>query len=178
MKNIGLLLTISTLSIFCFLFFASCAGSEDAPQNDLTESVSPYSDSETEKGETEDAENKERYNMRMKINDSYVTVKWENNDSARALWELCKNRPLTIKTSMYGGFEQVGSIGESLPSDDKKTTTEAGDIVLYSGNQIVVFYGSNSWEYTRLGKITDKSPDELTKLLSNKNATIVISSEG
>ena len=66
--------------------------------------------------------------------------------------------------SMYGGFEQVGSIGSSIARNDKQTTTDYGDIVLYSGNQIVVFYGSNSWAYTRLGHI-DMTKEELTELL-------------
>ena len=76
--------------------------------------------------------------------------------------------------SMYGGFEQVGPIGQSLPRDDSQTTTQAGDIVLYSGNQIVVFYGSNSWSYTRLGHISDKTAEEMTELLSNGDVTITI----
>lgn len=75
---------------------------------------------------------------------------------------------------MYGGFEQVGSIGTSLPQNDVKTTTSAGDIVLYSGDQMVVFYGSNTWEYTRLGHITDQSADEMTNLLSNGDTVITI----
>ena len=78
--------------------------------------------------------------------------------------DLCSDTPLTIQMSMYGGFEQVGSIGSSLPRNDVQTTTGAGDIVLYSGNQIVVFYGSNSWAYTRLGHITDKTPGEMRAL--------------
>ena len=75
---------------------------------------------------------------------------------------------------MYGGFEQVGPIGQSLPRDDSQTTTQTGDIVLYSGNQIVVFYGSNSWSYTRLGHISDKTAEEMTQLLSNGDVTITI----
>ena len=78
---------------------------------------------------------------------------------------------------MYGGFEQVGSLGSDLPASDEQTTTEAGDIVLYSGNQIVVFYGSNTWAYTRLGHITDKSPQELEELLGNGDTTISIKTE-
>ncbi len=74
--------------------------------------------------------------------------------------------------SMYGDFEQVGSLGTSLPRKDEQTTTQAGDIVLYSGNQIVVFYGSNSWAYTRLGKITDKSAEELEELMGSGDVTI------
>lgn len=78
---------------------------------------------------------------------------------------------------MYGGFEQVGPIGTSLPRKDVQTTTQAGDIVLYSGNQIVVFYGSNSWAYTRLGHISDKTPSEMAELLGSGDVTITIGME-
>ncbi|SEQ33280.1 hypothetical protein SAMN02910369_01587 [Lachnospiraceae bacterium NE2001] len=113
--------------------------------------------------------------MVMTINDTKVDVTWENNASVAELKELAEDG-LTISMTMYGGFEQVGSIGKSITRDDKQTTTSAGDIVLYSGNQLVVFYGSNSWAYTRLGKIklTEK---ELTNLLSNGDVTITLSME-
>ncbi|MBD5483697.1 MAG: hypothetical protein HDR15_14465 [Lachnospiraceae bacterium] len=110
----------------------------------------------------------------MKINDEAVTVVWEENESVVALTEILLEQPLSIQMSMYGGFEQVGPFGTSLPRNDKQTTTQAGDIVLYSGNQIVVFYGSNSWAYTRLGKITDKSEMELEELLGNGDVTITL----
>lgn len=113
--------------------------------------------------------------MQMRINDIPVAVQWENNDSTAALMELVRKTPLTIQMSMYGGFEQVGSIGTSLPRNDVQTTTATGDIVLYSGNRIVVFYGSNSWAYTKLGRITDKSASEMTELLGNEDVTITIS---
>ena len=114
--------------------------------------------------------------LQMKIGDTGVTVNWEDNESVEALKELCQDGPLTIQMSMYGGFEQVGSIGQDLPRNDSQTTTQAGDIVLYSGNQIVVFYGSNSWAYTRLGHITDQSEQELAELLGNGDVTITIDS--
>lgn len=57
--------------------------------------------------------------------------------------------------SDYAGFEKVGSLGRSLPTSNSQTTTQSGDIVLYNGDQIVIFYASNSWSYTRLGKIDD-----------------------
>ena len=112
--------------------------------------------------------------MQMEINDTPVTVAWENNESVSALKELAMDG-LTIQMSMYGGFEQVGSIGQRLPSSDVQTSTSSGDIVLYSGNQLVVFYGSNSWAYTRLGHITDKTSDEMRMLLSNGDVTITLS---
>ena len=106
--------------------------------------------------------------MIMTIGNTKVDVSWEDNDSVRELRELASSG-ITIQMSMYGGFEQVGPIGANLPRNDVQTTTQAGDIVLYSGNQIVVFYGSNSWAYTRLGKIEGLSQSELRSLLG-KNA--------
>ena len=108
------------------------------------------------------------------IGDTPVSVDWEDNASVDALRELVKDQPLTVEMSMYGGFEQVGSLGTGLPRDDRQTTTESGDIVLYSGNQIVVFYGSNSWAYTRLGHISDKSAEEMKALLGNGNVTLTL----
>ena len=111
--------------------------------------------------------------MQMSINGTPVVVAWEENDSVYALRELAKTG-LTIQMSMYGGFEQVGSIGQRLPSSDRQTSTSSGDIVLYSSNQLVVFYGSNSWAYTRLGRITDKTPEEMRELLGNGDVTITL----
>ena len=111
----------------------------------------------------------------MKIGDTPVAVAWEDNEAVAALKEYCRDQILTIPMSMYGGFEQVGSIGTTLPQNDVQTTAQSGDIMLYSGDQIVVFYGSNSWAYTRLGHITDQSQDELTALLSNGDISISLS---
>ena len=111
----------------------------------------------------------------MTIGNTPVSVDWEDNEAAEALKDLCRNQPLTIQMSMYGGFEQVGPIGTALPHNDVQTTTSAGDIVLYSGDQMVVFYGSNSWAYTRLGHITDISAEDMAELLSNGDTVITIS---
>ena len=115
--------------------------------------------------------------MTMKIGDTKVNVDWEDNQAVERLRDMAKDGDITIQMSMYGGFEQVGSIGQSLPRDDKQTTTSSGDIVLYSGNQMVVFYGSNSWSYTRLGHISDKDEAEMADLLSQGDVTITISTE-
>ena len=142
------------------------------PFEDAMSYILPYLDRQlnSDKEVNEEAE----MLMQMKIGDTDVVVDWEENESVEALKELCQTSPLTIQMSMYGGFEQVGPIGQSLPSADSQTTTQAGDIVLYSGNQIVVFYGSNSWAYTRLGHITDKSAQEMEELLSSGDITITL----
>lgn len=81
----------------------------------------------------------------------------ENNAAVDAFVEMMSSAPIIIQMSDYSGFEKVGSLGTSLPVDDSQITTHAGDIVLCNGNQIVIFYGSNSWSYTRLGEIDDLS---------------------
>lgn len=108
--------------------------------------------------------------MRLSIGGTAVPVTWESNASVEALKNLC---PLTIQMSMYGGFEQVGSIGQSIVRNDRQTDTHYGDIVLYSGNQIVIFYGSNSWAYTRLGHV-NLSQQEMRNLLGNGDVSITL----
>ena len=122
-----------------------------------------------------DNSEKEAATMQMKIGDTPVAVVWEDNESVEALKELAAGE-LTIQMAMYGDFEQVGPVGQRLPSSDIQTTTSSGDIVLYSGNQLVVFYGSNSWAYTRLGHI-NLSKEEMTELLSHGDTTISLSVE-
>lgn len=98
--------------------------------------------------------------MKLEIDKNVLDVTWNDNASVTALNEI---KPLTINMHLYGGFEQVGYIGESIVSDDKKITTKPGDIVLYSSNQIVVFFGTNTWSYTKLGHI-NLSENELNTL--------------
>ena len=112
--------------------------------------------------------------MKMFINSTSVTVEWEDNESVATLKEAVKANPITIQMSMYGGFEQFGSLGINLTRNDTRITTKSGDVILYSGNQMVVFYGSNTWAYTRLGHITDKTQAELATLLSNGNVTVIL----
>ncbi len=113
--------------------------------------------------------------LKLYIGDTEIPVEWEDNGSVNALKKLAE-KTLTVQMSMYGGFEQVGALGSTLPRDDRQTTTEAGDIVLYSGNQIVIFYGSNSWSYTRLGHAS-LSEQEMTELLSHGDVNITLKFE-
>ena len=113
--------------------------------------------------------------LHLFINDREIAVNWEDNESVKALADLVSSGPLTVQMSMYGGFEQVGSLGTTLPRNDSRITTQSGDIMLYSGNQIVIFYGSNSWAYTRLGKVADQSPAEMKTLLGSGDVTVTLS---
>ena len=113
--------------------------------------------------------------MRLSIGGTDVDVEWEDNQAVADLAALASNGPLVIDLSMYGGFEQVGPLGASLTANDVQMTTEPGDIVLYAGDQISIFYGSNSWSYTKLGHIAGKTADEMADLLGNEDVSITIS---
>ena len=115
--------------------------------------------------------------LTLTVDGQVLTVEWEENASVDALRELVKEAPVTVSMSPYGGFEQVGSLGTSLPRDDAQTTTDAGDIVLYQGNQMVLFHDSNSWSYTRLGHIENMNREELRNLLGGNGVTAVLSLE-
>lgn len=71
-------------------------------------------------------------------------------------------------------FEQVGEFGMDLPAEDVQTDTESGGIMLYAGDKNVLFYGHNSWAYTRLGKIKDQSEEEMTQLLGQHDVIITL----
>lgn len=103
--------------------------------------------------------------IQITIDGKTLPVVLEKNEATKALVAALQEAPITYIASDYGGFEKVGPLGRSLPTNNSQITTQAGDVILYSGNQIVLFYGSNSWSYTRLGKIDLSSMDELKTFL-------------
>ena len=111
----------------------------------------------------------------IQVGENTLTAILEDNESAKALKELLADGPLTISASNYGGFEKVCALGANLPRNARQTTTQAGDICLYNGSQIVIFYGSNSWAYTRLGKISDADGSKLERILSGEESEITLS---
>ena len=143
---------INTALAILILVLTGCA-SHGAPAAEV-QAASTHVESASEVGETNEMED----SMRLLIGETEVPVTWEENASVEALKEL---------------FEQVGSIGKSIVRDDKQTKTNYGDIVLYSGDQIVIFYGSNSWSYTRLGHI-DLTQQEMQNLLGGGDVSITL----
>ncbi|MGI6360439.1 MAG: cyclophilin-like fold protein [Acholeplasmatales bacterium] len=169
-----LLTFVLSLLLICSL---SGCGKNDAnsieSNNPTTEEPSittPIEDTTQETSESDEIMNK---TLVLKIDNTEVDVFWADNASVTALKELAKGG-LTINMSKYGGFEQVGSLGTSITSADTRITTTAGDIVLYSSNQIVIFYDSNTWAYTKLGHI-NLSKSELVDLLADEDVTITLS---
>lgn len=97
----------------------------------------------------------EKNGIAVKIGEYEFEATLADSVAAEAFAATLEEGPVTIEMSDYGGFEKVGPLNDSLPADDRYITTGAGDIVLYNKNQIVMFYGSNSWSYTPIAKVAD-----------------------
>lgn len=162
--NITMKYTVSLLT--CAILLITLSGC-----NNSNRTVSNASNDTSQPAEVEhDLTNKEN-DMKLFINDKEIPVSWESNDSVKEIMKDVANNEIAVEMSMYSDNEQVGSLGKKYTSNDKQTVTHNGDIVLYNSSNIVVFYGSNSWSYTRLGKM-DLEEQEVTELLSNGNVTI------
>ena len=111
----------------------------------------------------------------LKVDGNTMTATLTDNEATRELTKLLEHGDLTIRMSDYGGFEKVGVLPQSLPTSSTQITTEPGDIMLYQGNQMVIFYGSNSWSYTRLGKIDGATTSNLRQFLGNGDVTLTLS---
>lgn len=168
MRKIGIFL----VGILMVISLTSCDKSNNSSIQPTTDEpnatiTTPLDDDQITK-EDETANMK----LTLKIDGIEVDVIWADNNSVKVLKNLAKDG-LTINMSKYGGFEQVGSIGSTLPSSDTRITTSPGNIVLYLANQIVILYGSNTWSYTKLGHI-NLSKSELTDLLGDEDVVITL----
>jgi hypothetical protein len=174
------------MAVSLLFLLGGCQSAPSQPETETQDETVTETDTENdtvnetetgmEENEISEVSEKEEMTMILKINDQKIDVNWEDNESVTALEQLVSDKALTISMSMYGGWEQVGSIGRSLPRNDVQTTAVPGDIMLYSGNQIVLFYGNNSWAYTKLGSM-QASQDELRELLGNGDVTVESSME-
>lgn len=147
-----LLQLFSCVTVIAILL-SGCASGQRESSEISNESTPPAS----QQNDNSDTEENTVEKMTIQIGNNTFKATLENNGAVDALVDMMREEPVVIQMSDYSGFEKVGSLGTSLPTSNKQTTTQSGDIVLYNGNQIVIFYGSNSWSYTRLGRIDDLS---------------------
>lgn len=113
--------------------------------------------------------------LAIQIGDTILTATLADNSSAEALKKLLASHPLTISMSDYGDFEKVGELGSTLPRNDETIATEAGDLILYQGSRFVIYYDTNIWDFTRLGKIDSVSAGELREILGEGDVTATLS---
>lgn len=140
-------------------------------------SDSTGAESEENAGQTLDEMEADNMDNTMKITagDTTFTATFADNSSVEALKELLAEGPLTINMSDYASMEKVGPIGTSLPRNDEQITTGAGDIILYQGNSLVIYYDTNSWNFTRIGKINDVTQAELLEAFGDGEVTVTFS---
>lgn len=111
----------------------------------------------------------------LSANGKTRSVTLNDNAATAALKHLLKEGPLTVRMSDYGGFEKVGALPQSFPTSNSQITTQPGDIMLYQGNQMVIFYGSNSWSYTPLGKIDNATASNVKEFLGDGSVNVTLS---
>ena len=177
MKQVWILLVV-------VLFLTACGTAPNTQNKHQLSQISQLDfsseqDTKSEEAQTESDFNKtvdeEKEMLRIQIGDVALTAVLEDNSSVDALKELLSDGQITIDVQNYGGFEKVGMLPQSIPRDDMQITATPGDVMLYQGNSIVIFYGSNSWSYTKLGTITGVTQEELSEILGGKDSSIVLS---
>ena len=156
MKNRRFIVFFLVFCTSCLMAAASCSAASGiavSAQPADTAQLTQASDPALSDLEGETAMDK----ITLSFNDRTYTATLADNPSAQAFAELLKDGPLTVSAHDYGNFEKVGSLGTELPRTDEQITTAPGDIILYQGNQITVYYAQNTWNFTRLGRIDDPS---------------------
>ena len=115
--------------------------------------------------------------MYITIGEQTQSVTLVDNAATRALVEKLQLAPVSMTLNSSGGFEIWGALGFSLPTSNQQLAAQPGDVILYNGRNICLFYGSNSWSYTRLGKIDGLSESELRTFLKagESNITVILS---
>ena len=164
---------LASVLCFCLCFAVACAQTEPPTGNDV-ESSGPVQQPNDSEDPDKSEQDKEVNKMYLTINGNKLEVTLEENSATAALVELLKQGNITYTANDYGNFEKVGDLGHSLPHKDTQIKTEPGDVILYQGNQIVLFYGNNSWSYTRIGKINGYSASELRNLLGAGKGTVEV----
>lgn len=151
-------------------FFAGCGKTEPSPIDRI-----PSKGGEESSKPNSTPQNTLEDTMYIIINEYTLNVKMADNSSAKALLALLKDRNIAVDAHDYGGFEKVAFLGMELPINDEQITTEPGDVILYQGDQITVYYDTNSWNFTQLGKVQGVTAEKLKAILGGGDVTMVLS---
>ena len=174
-KKIIIITIISSIIIMVGISVKNLMDNKKDKENILIEDT--YSNNSNDENEEiiNDEEKNKIMQLYLKINNRTLTVLLENNSSVDALIDKLKQNDITINKRDYANFEKVGELEFELPRNDKQITTQAGDIILYQGNSITIYYDVNSWSFTKLGKIQKITQDELKDILGTGNVIVTFS---
>lgn len=165
---------LSVLLVFCL---SACAPNEEADKPETPESSNTVTDSApsaTVESAPSDVSEPDVENVKIEIiiGSAVLEATLTHNSSASAFAELLRQGDITVDMQDYGNFEKVGPLPQNLETNDEQITTQFGDIILYQGNRITIYYDTNSWNFTRLGKIDGVTQDELKSLLGEGDVTV------
>jgi hypothetical protein len=160
------------------LFLVGCGADSEGSVPSLEETTQHTEDNVSEPTEAKQemaTEGDETVQISITIGNETLTAIPEDNSSAEAFVALLRENSIVVKMSDYAGMEKVGSLGTSLPRNDKQISVDAGDVILYQGNQITIYYGTNSWKFTRLARIEGATEDSLHGLLGDGDVEVTFS---
>lgn len=166
-RRLAIILVIAIAILVPILFFV--IPSSNKQSTGLEQSNS------TAEQPTNNNNDKRNQQMNITINETTLTATMEDNSSAQALLDMLKSSPLTLDMRDYANMEKVGNLDASLPTNDQQITIQPGDIILYQGNQITIYYDTNQWNLTKLGHIDNISADKLRQLLGDGNVEATFS---
>lgn len=168
---------IAIIALASFLVLGGCAQGQVPASSDASpdSAVSTSAASQSSEGTPSAVSAESADSLVIHVGDTQFTMALADTEAARALVEQLQVGPVTVSLHAYGGFEQVGPLPWSLPTNDKQTTTSPGDVMLYQGDQITIFIGSNSWAYTPLGNIEDATSETLLDAFGGDAVEITLS---
>lgn len=164
---------VKLLCILLTLLTLTACGSEGGPAPSPTPTLGAEEAASSPQPTPEPPSHQEQPALKITVEDHELWATFEENSSAQAFRKLLAQGPVTIQMEDYGGFEKVGPLGTDLVRNDTQITTAPGDVILYQGNQITLYYGINTWSFTRLARIND--PTSLEKILGNGTVSVTFS---
>ncbi len=174
MKKMNYLLLLLALAFT----ITACGNSRDEENPDGKPKInrSELMQPDTGSGEAQEQEVTEM-KMKIQVGDTTFTATLEENSSVDALKELMSDGPLTLNMSDYAGMEKGADLGVELPQNNEQMNTQAGDIILYQGRTLVIYYDTNSWSLTSIGKIDNVDTENLKAVLGTGDVTVTLSLE-
>lgn len=142
--------------LLAVLGLSGCGNSSSPADSAPPPSQSVISEQESSQSQ-DNSSSQEEPMLKITVGDQELLATFADNRSAEEFRDLLAQGPVTISMDDYGGFEKVGSLGTTLTRNDTRITTQPGDVILYQGNQITIYYGTNTWNFTRLAKINDST---------------------
>ena len=163
--------TILVFTVLCMI--TACGNSKEEQKVNKKSEISTEIKTAESDGENTEQEVTEM-KMKVQVGDTVFTATLAENSSVDALKELMADGPLTLNMSDYAGMEKGADLGITLPQNNEQMNTRAGDIILYQGRTFAIYYDTNSWSLTPIGKIDNVDPEELRKVLGSGDVTVTL----